>query len=67
MTLIIDIGRDKGEASAFHWKPGRFRSRVVTRVWWLWFAVGVLHVSHLEYARTSYDWIGERGRRQRAT
>lgn len=38
------------------WRPGIFRSRVVTRVWWLWFAVARVHVSPKEYAATSWDW-----------
>lgn len=37
-------------------KPGRYKSRVVTRLWWLWFAIARIHVSEEEYATTAYDW-----------
>lgn len=58
MTIIIDLGRDGGEGPLWNWRPGRFRSRVVTRWWWGAVGIGVLHVPHKEYATTSYDWLG---------
>ena len=58
MTFIIDFGRDGGCGPLWNWRPGRYRSRVVYRGWWGPVAVSKLRVSHLEYASTSYDWIG---------
>ena len=56
MTIIVDIGRDRGEGPAWNWRPGRFRSRVVRRWWWGPVAIGVLQISHEEYARTNFEW-----------
>ncbi len=51
MTLIIEADR------GFNAKPGLFRSRIMTRVWWLWFAVALLHIPLDEYAdRAKYQW-----------
>jgi len=50
MTLILEISRP------WQWRAGRFRSRVVTRVWWGCFALAWLHVSLKEFSETAYDW-----------
>jgi hypothetical protein len=39
-------------------RPSFFRSRVVTRFAWLFFAVSRVKVSEHEYATTAFDWIG---------
>jgi hypothetical protein len=51
MTVIFEVSRP------YVAKPGHFRSRVVDRWWWLWFAVTVVHVPMKEFAETSYRWI----------
>jgi hypothetical protein len=38
------------------WRPGRYRSSIVSRWWWLWFAIKVVHVDELTYTTTAYDW-----------
>lgn len=38
MTLLFEV------CGPFQWKPGRYTSCVMYRVWWLWFSVGVLRV-----------------------
>ena len=50
MTLALVI------EGPFAKRPGYFKSRVVTRVWWLWFALKVVHVPEHEYATTAWDW-----------
>ena len=43
----------------FQWRPGRYRSRVVSRYWWGWFAFKRIRVSEYEYATTAYEWRSE--------
>lgn len=31
----------------------------MTRCWWLWFAVSVLHVPMKEFAEQEYRWVKE--------
>lgn len=51
MTLIFEFG------PPFQAKPGIFRSRIMTRVWWLWFAVGKLNIPLHEFAdQRRYEW-----------
>jgi len=50
MTLIFEA------SGPFQKKPGLYKSRTMYRIWWLWFAVGLLRVSFKEFAVTSYDW-----------
>lgn len=50
MTLFIEVARP------LQWKPGHFNSRVMRRAWWLYFAIGWLHLPFHEYGRQSYDW-----------
>lgn len=51
MTVIVEV------CGPFQRRPGYFRSRVMTRVWWGWFAVALLHIPLHEYAdRTRYEW-----------
>lgn len=50
MTLIIEISRP------FQARPGYFVSRVIYRVWWLWFAIAVLRVPFRDFAETNYHW-----------
>lgn len=40
-------------------RPSFFRSRVVTRFAWMWFAVSRVRVSEHEYATTAWTWIDE--------
>jgi hypothetical protein len=58
VTFIVDIGRDGSKGPLWNWRPGRFRSRVVTRWWWGSVAVAKLNISHEEYARTEFNWTG---------
>jgi hypothetical protein len=51
MVLILECSRP------FQWRPGWFRSRLMTRVWWGWFAVGILHIPLHEFAQSEWDWI----------
>lgn len=39
------------------WRPGFFRSRVCTRVWWGLLAVKVIHVSEYDYATKEWAWL----------
>lgn len=50
MTLIFEISNPP------QWKPGIFHSSSMVRVYWLWFALGILRVAFKEFAETSYDW-----------
>ena len=59
-TIIIEVDNDYGP----NWKPGKFKSRIMTRVWWLWFAISILHISLHEFGEDSYQWIGDGGKRQ---
>lgn len=38
------------------WKPGRYKSDVVTRVWWGLLAIKRIKVSEHEYATRAYAW-----------
>lgn len=37
-------------------RPGMHRSEIMTRIWWLWFAITWLHVSLPEFTMTAYGW-----------
>jgi hypothetical protein len=50
MVLIFEASRP------FQLKPFRFKSRIMTRVGWLWFAVTRLKVSFKEFSEKGYDW-----------
>ena len=50
MTIFIEV------SFPFQRKPGFFKSRLVYRVWWLWFAFTWLRVHFDEYARTDKVW-----------
>jgi hypothetical protein len=50
VTVFIEIDRD------FQAKPGRFRSDLMTRVWWLWFAVAWSRASLPEFLARTGPW-----------
>ena len=50
MTIIIEVSRP------WQWRPGRFRSRLMTRVWWGFVAIAWLHVSYPEYVAADKEW-----------
>lgn len=50
MTIIFEVSKP------FQPKPGYFESRLIYRVWWLWFAIGVLRVPFKEYSETPKVW-----------
>lgn len=50
MTLLLECSRP------WCWRPGYFRSRIMTRVWWGYVAIAWLHVSLEEYTTTAYEW-----------
>lgn len=50
MTIIVEW------VGPFQPKPGVFRSSVMTRWWWGYLAVAVLHIGHREYAEQHFDW-----------
>ena len=50
MRLIIEA------EGPFKLRPGFYRSRVMSRAWWGWLVVSMLHVPLYEFAETSYDW-----------
>lgn len=45
-----------GIEGPFQAKPGRYKSEIATRVWWLWFWAKIVHVDEVTYATTSYTW-----------
>jgi len=51
MIFIVEI-----DARPVQWKPGRFKSRVMTRYWWIVVAVSILHIPLKELAEKEYDW-----------
>lgn len=51
MTIIIEIGRPT------QWRPGYFRSRLMHRGWWLWFAVSLLRVPYDEWRQADAEWV----------
>ena len=51
MTIVFEMDGDA------NWKPGIYRSRSMTRVWWLWFAVSWLHIPFLELVTKEFDWL----------
>ena len=51
MTILIEVG------GPVQWRPGLFKSRLMYRVWWLWFAVGILRVPFVETLDTRrFEW-----------
>ena len=58
MTVILEW------CGPWQWRPGRFRSRVLTRVWWGYWALAVLHVPLDEFTRTAYDWQPQAAREE---
>lgn len=51
MTVVIECDQ------RFQARGGIFRSRLMTRWWWGWFAVAVLHVPFEEYGQTAQEWL----------
>lgn len=50
MTIIFEFNKP------FQWKPGRYRSRIMTRYYFGFVAVAFLHISLLEFSRQSFQW-----------
>ena len=50
MTIIIECSRPAV------WRPGIYRSRVIVRAWFGWFAICWLRIPFPEFATTAYDW-----------
>ena len=51
MIVVIEID------SEFQLKPGQFKSSLMTRYWWGWFAIAFLHCKSLkEYGERVGDW-----------
>lgn len=50
MTISLTI------EGPFQKRPGKYKSNIVTRVWWMWFAVKIIHVSEDVYAETAWVW-----------
>lgn len=53
MTIIIEID------GPFQHRPGKFESRIMTRYWWLWFAITFLKIPLWEYSSDDYEWRDE--------
>lgn len=47
MTLIIEVSKP------IQWRPGYFKSRIMTRVWWLYVAVALVRVPANELMDTN--------------
>lgn len=56
MFIGVTIERHDPARAPFQWKPGRFKSTIVTRVWWLWFALSFFKVDEHTLATKAYDW-----------
>jgi hypothetical protein len=52
MTIRLVIERP------FQRKGSFYRSSIVTRAMWGWFAIAIVHVNEHEYATTAYNWQG---------
>lgn len=50
MVIIIEVSRP------IQLRPGIYRSRITTRVWWLYVAIAILHVPIREFSETAYKW-----------
>jgi len=57
MTIIIEISRP------FLRKPGYFKSRLMKRIWWGWFAIAITKRGLHELGdRTKTEWINKGGK-----
>lgn len=54
MTVFVEISRP------FQWRFWRYRSDIMVRFGWGWFAAGWLRVSFREFCATAYDWEARR-------
>lgn len=50
MTFFLEI------STPIQWRPFAYRSAVLVRVGWLWFALGVIRVPFDVFAETAYRW-----------
>ncbi len=50
VILVLEASRP------FQWKPGSFKSRLMYRAWWGWFAIGWVRVSFREFIEAPKDW-----------
>ncbi len=58
MTIFFECDK------RFNWRWGICKRRdVMTRVWWLWFAVGFLHIPFEQFAAMPEDWYDGSGKR----
>ena len=51
MTFILEFDR------RFIWRPGVFRSRIMCRAWWGWFAIGIVRIPFEQLAVNAHDWL----------
>lgn len=51
MSIVFEIDR------IFNRRPGFFKSRLMYRVWWLWFAVAWVRIPFPEFCATEKEWL----------
>ena len=51
MTIIFEV------SNPFQKRPGKFKSRLMYRYWWLWFAVAFLRVPFEEFVVVEKEWF----------
>lgn len=50
MTIVFEISKP------FQLWPGRYKSNICTRYWFLWFAVAVFQMSLKDISQQSLEW-----------
>jgi hypothetical protein len=50
MTIVLELTRP------WLWRPGYFKSRIMYRAWWGWWAVGILRIGFKEFSEESFEW-----------
>lgn len=53
MIVVIEVN------GPFQSKPGKFKSRTMTRYWWGWFAIGFIHFDSFKAFCDDYKKSGE--------
>ena len=53
MTIIIEFERP------FIWKPGKFKSRIMTRICWGFIAISKLNIDFQEFVKRLYIKVEE--------
>jgi hypothetical protein len=50
MTVFIEVSNPP------QWRPWSFKSRIMYRFGWAWFAIGVLRIPFKDFTALPWDW-----------